>query len=139
MSLDFGDAVFAHSIPNEPWVLASTISNERGLTTLHNNEEGWELTFRPIFTRLYLNNEKKYFYRFFLKKYVSNFKFMIFLYYNIKFIFLCFNIYVVYIFLIALYMFELFLYCYDLRRFYNVRIWFLMFYELKFNVFKISF
>ena len=129
MSLDFGDAVFAHSIPNEPWVLASTISNERGLPTLHNNEEGWELTFRPIFTRLYLNNEKKYFYRFFLKKYVSNFKFMIFLYYNIKFIFLCFNIYVVYIFLIALYMFELFLYCYDLRRFYNVRIWFLMFYK----------
>ena len=48
MSLDFGDAVFAHSIPN-PWILASTISNERILPTLHNNGEGWELTFRPMF------------------------------------------------------------------------------------------
>ena len=61
---------------------------------------------------------------------------MIFLYYIIEFILLYFNIYV-YIFFIVLYMFELFLYfllllflyCHALRRFYNVRIWFLMFYE----------
>ena len=67
MSLDFGDAVFAHSIPN-PWVLSSTISNERVLPTLHNNGEGWESIFRPIFTRLYLNNEKNIFIGFFKNK-----------------------------------------------------------------------